>query len=219
MVIDERKPIATPVTLTVISCPYVAECDYISGNNALTAEWYRNDFGLPRRACAWCGPHRPRGPRRHEAEAGGEPGAGLAPARLTDVARLVLQARGTREQAGAQRYTSTFLLRPTPPPRLLYRPRPRQICQTGKVLAYGTLPASRPECHTVSIPADRSVIAVNPTFTSIQAITPALEGAAPGTSHGATGRPRQADATGGRSLAAARQHRRARRTAGNRSRR
>ena len=25
------------------------ECDYISGNNALTAEWYRNDFGLVRR--------------------------------------------------------------------------------------------------------------------------------------------------------------------------
>ena len=161
MVIDERKPIATPVTLTVISCPYVAECDYISGNNALTAEWYRNDFGLPRRACAWCGPHRPRGPRRHEAEAGGEPGAGLAPARLTDVARLVLQARGTREQAGAQRYTSTFLLRPTPPPRLLYRPRPWQILQTGKVLAYRTLPATRPRCHVVSIPADLSVAAVN----------------------------------------------------------
>ena len=92
------------------------------------------------------------------------------------MAGIALPARGTREQAGAQRYASTFLLRPTPPPRLLYRPRPRQICQTGKVLAYGTLPATRPGCHIVSVPADLSVIAVNPTFISIRAITPELEG-------------------------------------------
>ena len=69
MVIDERKPIATPVTQAVISCPYVVECDYISGNNALTAKWYRNDFGLMGPAGAWRRPDLPRGPRRHEAEA------------------------------------------------------------------------------------------------------------------------------------------------------
>jgi hypothetical protein len=39
IVIDERKPIAVPVTLAVISGLYVVKCDYISGNNALTARW------------------------------------------------------------------------------------------------------------------------------------------------------------------------------------
>jgi hypothetical protein len=47
-VIDERKPIATPETLAVISGPFALERDYISANNALTAKWYRNDFGLMR---------------------------------------------------------------------------------------------------------------------------------------------------------------------------
>ena len=39
------------------------------------------------------------------------------------------------------RSPSTSLLRVTPAPSLLYRPRLWQICQTGKVPAYGTLPA------------------------------------------------------------------------------
>src|SRR5581483_6860997 len=41
--------------------------------------------------------------------------------------------------AGVLRYPSTSLLRATPAPHLLYRPQPQQICQTGKVSAYGTL--------------------------------------------------------------------------------
>jgi len=38
IMIDERKPIAMPQTLAAISCLYVVKCDYISGNNALTAK-------------------------------------------------------------------------------------------------------------------------------------------------------------------------------------
>ena len=60
--IAERKPFATSGPLAVISCPYVVECDYISGNNALTAKWYMNDLGLMCRAEALVNPRRTRLP-------------------------------------------------------------------------------------------------------------------------------------------------------------
>ena len=60
--IAERKPFATPGPLAVISCPYVVDCDYISGNNALTAKWYMNDLGLMRCAEAVVNPRRTRLP-------------------------------------------------------------------------------------------------------------------------------------------------------------
>jgi hypothetical protein len=52
-----------------------------------------------------------------------------------------VQGRSILGPAGILRYPSTFLLRATPAPHLLYRPQQRQICQTGNLPAYGTLPA------------------------------------------------------------------------------
>src|SRR5512146_2718764 len=52
----------------------------------------------------------------------------------------VIRSRSILGPAGVLRYPSTSLLRATPAPHLLYRPQLRQICQTGKVSAYGTLP-------------------------------------------------------------------------------
>lgn len=72
-----------------------------------------------------------------------------------------LLGQDTCGQAGAERYPSTFLLRATPPPRLLYRPQPQQICQIGKVLAYGTLPASGPSSPRMPIRAASTVVGVN----------------------------------------------------------
>ena len=57
-----REAICEGGPLAVISCPYVVECDYISGNNALTAKWYMNDLGLIRRAEAVVNPRRTRLP-------------------------------------------------------------------------------------------------------------------------------------------------------------
>ena len=51
-----------------------------------------------------------------------------------------IQGRSILGPAGVLRYPSTSLLRATPAPHLLYSPQPQQICQTGKVPAYGTLP-------------------------------------------------------------------------------
>src|SRR6266702_6259031 len=57
-----------------------------------------------------------------------------------DPSGQVIQGRSFLGPAGVLRYPSTSLLRATPAPHLLYRPQPRQICQTGKVPAYRTLP-------------------------------------------------------------------------------
>ena len=56
------------------------------------------------------------------------------------LAAQIIPGRSLVGPAGVLRYPSTSLLRATPAPHLLYRPQPRQICQTGKVPAYGTLP-------------------------------------------------------------------------------
>jgi hypothetical protein len=57
-----------------------------------------------------------------------------------DPAEQVILGWSIHGPAGVLRFPSTSLLRATPAPHLLYRPQPRQICQTGKVPAYGTLP-------------------------------------------------------------------------------
>ena len=53
----------------------------------------------------------------------------------------VIQGRSIHGPAGLLRSPSTSLLRATRLQHLLYSPPPRQIWQTGKVPAYGTLPA------------------------------------------------------------------------------
>src|SRR5207237_10179416 len=57
-----------------------------------------------------------------------------------DPAGQVILGWSIHGPAGVLRFPSTSLLRATPAPHLLYRPQPQQICQTGKVPAYGTLP-------------------------------------------------------------------------------
>jgi len=112
--------------------------DYISANNALAAKWYMNDFGRMRRAhcdeaaggrsvrsTGWTRPQSrdaarplPQVPRAAWSRDGdgGELEAVTDPAAQARVARRTGQDRGKREPAGALRYTSTSLLRPTPPP-------------------------------------------------------------------------------------------------------
>src|ERR1700730_4813075 len=52
----------------------------------------------------------------------------------------VIQGRSILGPAGVLRYPSTSLLRATRLQPLLYSPQPQQICQIGKLPAYGTLP-------------------------------------------------------------------------------
>jgi hypothetical protein len=59
------------------------------------------------------------------------------------LAGQVIQGRSILGPAGVLRYLSTSLLRATPAPHLLYRRQLWQICQTGKVSAYRTLPPAR----------------------------------------------------------------------------
>ena len=59
---------------------------------------------------------------------------------LSPSTKQVVKGRSILGPAGVLRYPSTSLLRATPAPNLLYRRQLRQICQTGKVSAYGTLP-------------------------------------------------------------------------------
>jgi hypothetical protein len=102
-----------------------------AGETSATLAWIEGALGPRQR-----GPATATGPATDVAAGRSRPPAigGRASA------RLVIQGRSILGPAGVLRYLSTSLLRATPAPHLLYRRQLRQICQTGKVSAYGTLP-------------------------------------------------------------------------------
>src|SRR6516164_529949 len=83
----------------------------------------------------WIG--RTAGSRRREPVAATGPEGPV----IRVAAGQVIQGRSVLGSAGLLRSSSTSLLRATRLQPLLYSPQPRQIWQTGKVPAYGTLPA------------------------------------------------------------------------------